>query len=117
MNELYKRIEAAAASRGMTVGGLADKAGVYRARMSELKNGVTDTLSAPTIKKLADTLGVSISYLQYGEEDAGRVFRINLDKKLPDLRPVFEKFTERELVFFISEMTAELQRRKEAETE
>ena len=115
MNELYKRIEMVAVSHGMTVGGVADKAGVARARLSALKNGTTDTLSAANLKKLAPVLGCSISYLLYGEEDAGRIVHINLDKSLPDLKAVFAKFTERELVYFISEMTAELQRRKVAE--
>ncbi len=116
MNELYKRIEAAAVSRGMTVGGAADRAGVSRGRLSALRNGDSETLSAANLKKMSDVLGVSVNYLLYGEE-TGRFVHINLDKTLPNLRPIFEKFTERELVFFISEMTAELQRRKEADRE
>lgn len=115
MNELYKRIEAAALRRGMTPSGAAEKAGISRGRISDLKTGKSETMLASTVKKLADALGVSFEYLMYGEDNSGRVISVNLDKKMPELRHVFAKFTERELVYWISEMTAELQRRKVAE--
>lgn len=115
MNELYNRIEALAIERGMSVWMLCQRSGVAAARLTALKKNANSKLNAANTKKLADTLGVSVDKLLFGDEEGARVFRVNLDRKLPDLKPIFAKFTERELVFFISEMTAELQRRKDEE--
>lgn len=117
MNELYNRIEALAIERGMSVWALCQKTGISGSRMTALKQNKDASLSAQNTKKIADALGVSVDRILYGEEDASRVVHVNLDKKLPEMRSIFAKFTERELVFWISEMTAELQRRKEAEDE
>ena len=112
MNELYNRIEALAIERGMSVWALCQRSGVATSRLTHLKQTEGATLSAANTKKIAEALGVSVDRVLYGSENEGRKFAVNLDKKLPDLKPIFAKFTERELVFFISEMTAELQRRK-----
>lgn len=117
MNELYNRIEALSVEHGMSVWALCQKAGVAGPRLSALKKNPGARLSAQNIKKLADALGVSVDRLLFGEEDPSRVVHINLDRKMPDMKSVFAKFTERELVYWISEMTAELQRRKVAEGE
>lgn len=117
MNELYNRIEALAIERGMSVWALCQKAGVASPRLTALKKNADARLNAANMKKIADALGVSIDRLLYGEEDPHRVVHVNLDRKLPDMQTVFAKFTERELVYWISEMTAELQRRKVAEDE
>lgn len=117
MNELYNRIEALAIERGMSVWALCQKAGVASPRLTALKKNADARLNAANMKKIADALGVSIDRLLYGEEDPRRVVHVNLDRKLPDMQTVFAKFTERELVYWISEMTAELQRRKAAEDE
>lgn len=115
MNELYNRIEALAIERGMSVWALCQKTGISGSRMTALKQNRDASLSAQNTKKIADALGVSVDRILYGEEDASRVVHVNLDKKLPEMRSIFAKFTERELVYWISEMTAELQRRKLAE--
>lgn len=117
MNEMYNRIEALAIERGMSVWALCQRADVASPRLTALKKNPEARLNAANTKKLADALGVSVDRLLYGEEDARRVIHVNLDRKLPDMRAVFSKFTERELVYWISEMTAELQRRKIAEDE
>lgn len=117
MNELYNRIEALAIERGMSVWALCQRAEVATPRITALKKNPEARLGAANMKKIADALGVSVDRLLYGEEDASRVIHVNLDRKMPDMRSVFAKFTERELVYWISEMTAELQRRKEAEDE
>lgn len=117
MNEMYNRIEALAIERGMSVWALCQRADVASPRLTALKKNPEARLNAQNTKKLADALGVSVDRLLYGEEDARRVIHVNLDRKLPDMRSVFSKFTERELVYWISEMTAELQRRKIAEDE
>lgn len=117
MNEMYNRIEALAIERGMSVWALCQRADVASPRLTALKKNPEARLNAANTKKLADALGVSVDRLLYGEEDARRVIHVNLDRKLPDMRAVFAKFTERELVYWISEMTAELQRRKIAEDE
>ena len=116
MNEMYNRIEALAMAKGMSVWALCQKADVPAPRLSVLKKSPEARLSAGNIKKLADALGVTVDRLMYGEDDASRVIHVNLDRKAPlDMKSVFAKFTERELVYWISEMTAELQRRKLAE--
>lgn len=115
MNELYNRIQALACERGMSVWALCQKAGVGSPRLTALKRSPDAKLSSENVKKLADALGVSVDRLLFGAEDARRVVHINLDRTLPDMKSVFSKFTERELVYWISEMTAELQRRKLAE--
>lgn len=115
MNELHNRISALAVERGMSVFDLCNRAGVSQSRITALKQNPKATLGARNLKKLADVLGVPVDRLMYGEEDPGRVVHINLDKNPPDMKKVFAKFSERELVYWISEMTAELQRRKVAE--
>lgn len=117
MNELYNRIESIAMSRGMSVWAVCQKADVAIQRVQALRKNPDARLSAQNMKKIADALSVSIERLLYGEEDAGRIVHVNLDRKLPDMKELFAKFTERELVYWISEMTAELQRRKAAEGE
>lgn len=117
MNKMYNRIEEMAAERGMSIFALCQKAGVYGSRLSDLKKSEDKELSAANLKKIADALGVSVDKIMYGEEDPSRVVHVNLDRKLPDMRSVFSKFTERELIYWISEMTAELQRRRDAEGE
>lgn len=101
----------------MSVWALCQRAEVATPRITALKKNPEARLGAANMKKIADALGVSVDRLLYGEEDASRVIHVNLDRKMPDMRSVFAKFTERELVYWISEMTAELQRRKEAEDE
>lgn len=117
MNELYNRIESIAISRGMSIWAVCQKAGVAIQRVQALRKNPDARLGAQNMKKIADALGVSTDRLLNGEEDAGRIVHVNLDRKLPDMREMFAKFTERELVYWISEMTAELQRRKAAEDE
>ena len=115
MNEIYNRIEALAFERGMSVWAVFQKAGLSGSRQTDLKQNPEATLSARNTRKIADALGVTVDRILYGETDARRVVHVNLDKKMPDMKPIFAKFTERELVWWISEMTAELQRRKLAE--
>lgn len=117
MNELYNRIETLAFERGMSVWALCQKADVASPRITALKKNPDARLNAANTKKLAEALGVSVDRLLFGEEDPRRVVHVNLDRKLPDMKEIFAKFTERELVYWIAEMTAELQRRKSAEEE
>ncbi len=117
MNELYNRIEAIAIERGMSVWAVCQKAGVASPRLTALKKNPDARLGAANMKKIADALGVSVDRLLYGEDDPARLVHVNLDRKMPDMKSVFAKFTERELVYWIAEMTAELQRRKSSEEE
>lgn len=115
MNKLYNRIEGLARDRGMSIYALCQKAGISGSRLSSLKSNPDGELSAVNTKKIADALGVTVDRLIYGEENASRVVHVNLDRKPMDMRSVFSKFTERELIYWVSEMTAELQRRRERE--
>ena len=115
MNELYKRIESIAASRGLSVWALCQKADVAPQRLHALKQNPDARMSAQNLKKISEALGVSMERLLYGENGSGRIVYVNLDRKMPEMKSVFAKFTERELIYWIAEMTAELQRRKVAE--
>lgn len=115
MNELYNRIQALAVERGMSVWALCQKAGVGSPRLTALKRSPDAKLSSENMKKLADALGVSVDRLLFGEQDASRVVHVNLDRAMPDMKSVFSKFTERELVYWLAEMGAELQRRRAAD--
>lgn len=70
MSELYNRIDAICKARGTNITALCKKAGVGRATLSELNAGRTRTLKLETAQKLADSLGVSLNFLQ-GKFDDG----------------------------------------------
>lgn len=116
MNDMYKRIEEAAAQQGMAVGTVADKAGLSRGRLAELKTGKTQSLSSANLKRVAEALGVSVGYLMYGKEP-GRVIRIDLDRPLPDLSEFYGKMTDAEVMRFLTAAADELNRRRDAKKE
>jgi len=67
MDNLYERIKIKCAEKGVSVSRMCLETGMSKSTMSSLKRGVTKDLSAPTLKKIADYLGVTISQL-LGEE-------------------------------------------------
>ena len=69
LNDMYKRIEALCASRGVNVTQMCKEAGVARAPLTELKMGRTAILSAKNADKIASYFDVSVGYL-LGNEDA-----------------------------------------------
>ena len=79
MSDLYNRIQDKAREKGLTVGALCEKAGVYRTRMADLKSGRTKALSDDVIRKFANTLGTTPEALLYDEADK-RIFHVDLDK-------------------------------------
>ena len=68
--ELYKRIEHVAKERGFPdVTALCKESGASRGSIGNLNNGLSFSLSAKTISKLCNTLGVSASYLTEMAQD------------------------------------------------
>ena len=62
------RITAARASRGLTIRSLASLLGTSGSTLSRYEAGLVERIPTPTLEKLASLLGVSMQYLQYGEE-------------------------------------------------
>ena len=63
MNELYDRIKAACADRGLTVSAMCVQLGMSKSVMSDLHSGRKKTLSAHTLGRIADHLGVTADSL------------------------------------------------------
>lgn len=63
MSELYNRIEKLCKNEGYTITSMCKKAGASRASLSDLNNGRKKNLSTDTLKKIGDTLGVSVDFL------------------------------------------------------
>ena len=63
MSELYNRIEKLCKNEGFTITSMCKKSGASRASLSDLNNGRKKNLSTETLKKIGDTLGVSVDYL------------------------------------------------------
>jgi transcriptional regulator with XRE-family HTH domain len=60
---LGKRIAAACALKGITMGTLADKIGVTRNTLSRIVRGVTEDPASSIIVRIARELGVTTDYL------------------------------------------------------
>lgn len=69
MTNLYERLESEAKKRGKTLYGLCSELGISKGALSNLKNGISKSLSTKTLNKFADALGVSIGYLVNGNEN------------------------------------------------
>lgn len=70
MNELYERISAMCAERGITVYRLCKETGIRASVLSDLHHGRKKGLSIATASKLADYFGVEISELMIGKKEA-----------------------------------------------
>ena len=67
MNEVYDRIEALCKSRSMNITEMCKICGIPRASLSDFKAGRNKTLSAATLKKIAEFFSCSVEYLLSGE--------------------------------------------------
>lgn len=63
MNELYERIKRVCVEQKVSVSKMCLDIGISKSTLSSLKNGGTKSLSAPTLRKIADYLGVSTDWL------------------------------------------------------
>lgn len=63
MCNLYDRIKAACAAQGLTVSAMCLQLGMSKSVMSDLHSGRKKTLSAETLRRIADHLGVSADSL------------------------------------------------------
>lgn len=61
--DLYDIIKSECKKKNVSVSRMALDLGMSKSTMSALKNGTTQSLSAPKLKMVADYLGVSVSYL------------------------------------------------------
>ncbi len=67
MNEVYERIEALCRSRGINITEMCKICSIPRASMTDFKMGRNKTLSAATLKKLAEYFSCTVEYLLSGE--------------------------------------------------
>lgn len=63
MFNLYERLEFEAKKRGKTLYGLCAELGISKGTLSNLKSGISKSLSTKTLGKFADAFGVSVDYL------------------------------------------------------
>lgn len=63
MSELYNRIDKLCKIEGRTITSMCKDAKASRASLSDLNNGRKKSLSAETLSKIAETLGVSVGFL------------------------------------------------------
>lgn len=67
MNEVYDRIEALCKSHGITITEMCRLCQIPRAIMTDFKMGRNKSLSASTLKKIAEHFSTSVEYLLSGE--------------------------------------------------
>lgn len=68
MYTLYERLKNECEKHGKTLYGMCRELGISKGVMTNLKSGISQSLSVATLNKFADALGVSIEYLANGEE-------------------------------------------------
>lgn len=68
MDNLYQRIEALCAQKGIRPGRVCDELGLSRGLMTDLKMGRKKGVNAQTAQKIAGFFGVSVAYLLGQEE-------------------------------------------------
>ena len=68
MDNLYQRIEALCAQKGIRPGRVCDELGLSRGLMTDLKMGRKKGVNAQTAQKIAAFFGVSVGYLLGQEE-------------------------------------------------
>ena len=116
MNELYENIRQIALDHGYTLGSLCDKAGVHRARLTDLKSGKVKALSVGTIQKLANVLGVSPDRL-LGGEGSTTILHVDFSKERPDYELICAQLGDEQLMELLDALAAELRRRRERAAE
>lgn len=68
MADMYKRLDALLRERGISGAKLSADLGMSRSFMTELRKGRAKSMKAETAQRIADYLGVSVSYLLGGGE-------------------------------------------------
>lgn len=63
MSDLYNRIEALCANKGINITTMCKESGSSRASLTDLKMGRKQSLSAETLSKIATYFGVSVDHL------------------------------------------------------
>ncbi len=66
MNEVYERIEALCKNRSMNITEMCKTCSIPRASLTDFKMGRNKTLSAATLKKIAEYFSCSVEYLLSG---------------------------------------------------
>ena len=82
---LYENIERLAYEQGLTVSGLAVKAGMQKSVLSDLKSGRKKTLRPSSIKKLCDVMGCAMEDITEGPADGGVPMPDKPKRKKPDI--------------------------------
>ena len=70
MSDLYNRIEALCANKGINITTMCKESGSSRASLTDLKMGRKQSLSAETLSKIATYFGVSVDHLLGNEPKA-----------------------------------------------
>lgn len=70
MSELYERIESLCTQRGESVTAMCRGSGVSRASLSDLKAGRKQSLSAESLRRIAQYMGISVDTLLGSEAAA-----------------------------------------------
>ena len=69
MFDLYENIKGLCEARGVSVSKMCIDIGVSKSLMSNIKNHRADTLSAKSVAKIADYLGVSYDCVMHGQKE------------------------------------------------
>ena len=98
MSELYNRIELLCKEKGVTITSMCKAAEVSRGSLTDLKAGRSKKLSAESLAKIAEFLGVSVDYLLGNDTKSSEVEYLDdetkelLDtlRKRPEMRTLFK---------------------------
>jgi len=118
MEELYKKIDALLAERGISGAKLSRDLGMSRSFMTELRKGRAKSVTVETARKLADYFGVSVEYLLGGGDEGGGnilTFRsearelVNGDKELTEYLEELRRRPEQRLLFSVTKHATKAQ--------
>lgn len=109
MNLVYQRIADLCREKGVAPTYLCKSIGVSPSRISDLRNGRTESLAPETAAKLAKALNVTPDYLNYGTQQS--TYLVDLNNKPSDYNRLLKNMTVEELVKLLGYVTSEIKLR------
>lgn len=107
MSDLYETIRDLCKRNGISVSAMCLNLGMSKSTMSDLKSGRKRSLSAETLSRIAQYLGVSVDYLLTGEEKENPL--VNDDEELTEYLEELKNRPEKRMLFSVTKNATKAQ--------